>query len=182
MKDLCLDFINTRWYITHEINKDILKDPELFMAFFQKRQLAVNTLPSGEMGERLLEMRAFLAEALENLVDSGSLSAAALTQVNQYLAMSPCIRVVKQQEDVICLKLQPMTVDWNWIMAEITASFVDLIEHSDTTRIRMCENPACKWFFYDATKSRTKRWCDNRCASLMKVRKFRAKQKIEHNG
>jgi len=182
MKELCLDFINTRWYITHELNKEILTDPELLMEFFHKRQLARGALPEGETVERLLHMRAFLAVVLENFLNSGSLSEAAIAQVNQCLAMAPCIRTVHHKDDGICLRFQPILDDWSWIMAEIAASFAELIEYGDRTRIRMCGNPECKWFFYDASKSSTKRWCDNRCASLMKVRRFRAKQKMEHNG
>lgn len=84
---------------------------------------------------------------------------------------------MEKREKGFSLAIRPDVVDWSWIMAEITASFVELIESGDYNRIKLCENPECKWFFYDETKSRTKRWCDDRCASLMKVRKFRSKQK-----
>jgi predicted RNA-binding Zn ribbon-like protein len=85
---------------------------------------------------------------------------------------------VEQGEHGVRITIQPLSIDWNWIIAEITASFVELIEYGENNRIKICENPDCKWFFYDETKSRTKRWCDDKCASLMKVRKFRAQKKI----
>jgi len=47
----------------------------------------------------------------------------------------------------------------------------------DVGRIRVCENPGCQWYFYDETRSRTKRCCDETCANLVKVRRHRARKK-----
>jgi predicted RNA-binding Zn ribbon-like protein len=176
MEELCLDFINTRWYLTHELNREILADPVLLQEFLQKRQLETAAVPSREVADRLLAMRSFLAEALEDYYNSGSVSQQVLAQVNHYLSKAHYVRALVQA-DGITLRLQPVTADWNWVMTEIAASFAELIERKDNTRLRMCANPDCKWFFADTTRSRTKRWCDNRCASLMKVRNFRARHK-----
>ncbi len=178
MKELSLDFLNTRWYLTHKINKEILTDPILFKEFLEIRQLQVEIPLSFGTIESLLELRTFLAKVLEDYTRENSISLEAIKRINHYLAISTCRRVVEQGEHGIRITIQPLSIDWNWIIAEITASFVELIEYGDSNRIKICENPDCKWFFYDETKSRTKRWCDDKCASLMKVRKFRAQKKI----
>lgn len=177
MKELCLDFFNTRWYRTHKIKKEILADPALLKEFLELRQLYVETPPTDEIINGLLELRAFLAKLLEDYTREGSISLEAINRINYYLATSACRRVMEKGERGLGITIQPISFDWNWIMAEITTSFVELIEHGDYNRIKLCENPECKWFFYDETKSRTKRWCDDRCASLMKVRRFRSKGK-----
>ncbi|MBU2700037.1 putative RNA-binding Zn ribbon-like protein [Sporomusaceae bacterium BoRhaA] len=177
MKKLCLDFLNTRWYLTHKFNKEILVDPTLLKKFFEIRQLHVEITPSVETIEELLELRTFLAKVLEDYTRENSIALEAIERINHYLTISTFRRTMEQGEHGFRITIQPLSFDWNWIIVEITASFVELIEYGDNKRIKICENPDCKWFFYDETKSRTKRWCDDKCASLMKVRKFRAKQK-----
>ena len=63
-------------------------------------------------------------------------------------------------------------------MAEVAASFIELTD-MEIARIRVCENPGCRWIFYDETRSRTKRCCDGTCANLVKMRRFRQKKKDE---
>lgn len=177
MNKLCLDFLNTRWYRTHKINKEILAEPALLKDFFESRQLYIQISPTNEIIDCLLELRAFLAETLKEYMREGVIPLEAIERINHYLAMSTYRRVMENRENGLSITIKPISVDWNWIMAEITASFVELIEYGDYKRIKLCENPECEWFFYDKTKSRTKRWCDDRCASLIKVRKFRSKRK-----
>ncbi len=177
MKELCLDFLNTRWYLTHKLHQEILTDPALLKEFLGTRRLRVDISPSCETMESLLELRTFLAKVLEDYTKESLISCEAIKRINHCLAISACTRAVEQGEHGIRVTIQPLSFDWNWVIAEITTSFVHLIEHGNKERIKICENPDCQWFFYDETKSRTKRWCDDKCASLMKVRKFRAKQK-----
>ncbi len=62
-------------------------------------------------------------------------------------------------------------------MAEIVSDFVHTVLDRDIHRIRICDNPDCRWVFYDDTRSRTKRYCEDKtCGNLMKVRRFRAKK------
>jgi predicted RNA-binding Zn ribbon-like protein len=63
-------------------------------------------------------------------------------------------------------------------MAEIAASFAHTLAEGDTKRIRICENRDCRWVFYDTTRNYSKRYCDEKaCGNLMKVRKFRERQR-----
>lgn len=174
---LCLDFLNTRWYLTHKFNKEILADAILLDEFLEKRHLHIETPYSNEIAGRLLGLRTFLSNNLELYTKAYSISLEAIERINYYLAIVTYRRTLEKRENGIHLTMQSVLHDWNWFMAEIVASFIELIEYGDKNRIKICENPDCRWFFYDETKSRTKRWCDDKCASLMKVRKFRAKKK-----
>ncbi len=175
MGKLCLDFLNTRWYLTHKLNKEVLSDPTLLKEFLETRQLHVEPIPSFETIKGLLELRAFLANVLVDYMRDHLISLETQKQINYYLSLSTYKRVLEQEGQEFQITMQPLYFDWNWIVAEITNSFADLIEYGDNSRIKICDNPDCSWLFYDETKNRTKRWCDNKCASLMKVRKFRSK-------
>jgi len=71
--------------------------------------------------------------------------------------------------------------DWRWVKVEIVASFADLLVNADSKRLKVCENPYCRCYFYDETKSRTQRWCINKCANLWKARRFRARRREENS-
>lgn len=177
MDELCLDFINSKWYATHKLNKEILRENDLLMNFFSKRNLHIDGSPDSEIQEALLELRSLLEKTLEEFVTNRSVSKDALSKINNYLREVPCVRVVEQVDEKYRVALKPVSLGWDWIMAEIAASFVQLLWECDVERIKICENPECRWVFYDETKSRTKRWCDDTCASRMKVRRFREKRK-----
>ncbi|TMC65135.1 MAG: CGNR zinc finger domain-containing protein [Chloroflexota bacterium] len=38
-----------------------------------------------------------------------------------------------------------------------------------------CENPDCRWVYYDESANQNRRWCEDSCANLMRVRRFRAR-------
>ena len=56
--------------------------------------------------------------------------------------------------------------------------FAQTLAEGEASRIRICDNPDCLWVYYDRTRNRSKRYCDDRaCGNLMKVRRFRASKK-----
>ncbi|WP_338587185.1 CGNR zinc finger domain-containing protein [Paenibacillus sp. Y5S-9] len=81
------------------------------------------------------------------------------------------------------LKLQLVTVEahWHQVMAEVAADFALTLVEGEAGRIRVCDNSDCRWMFYDDTRSRTQKYCDDKmCGNLMKVRRFRAKRKSQN--
>ncbi|WP_339166020.1 CGNR zinc finger domain-containing protein [Paenibacillus sp. FSL R5-0341] len=81
------------------------------------------------------------------------------------------------------LKLQLVAVEahWHQVMAEVAADFAITLVEGEGGRIRICDNSDCRWMFYDDTRSRTQKYCDDKmCGNLMKVRRFRAKRKIQN--
>ncbi|WP_339307847.1 CGNR zinc finger domain-containing protein [Paenibacillus sp. FSL R5-0519] len=81
------------------------------------------------------------------------------------------------------LKLQLIAVEAHWqqVMAEVAADFATTLVEGEGGRIRICDNSDCRWMFYDDTRSRTQKYCDDKmCGNLMKVRRFRAKRKTQN--
>jgi predicted RNA-binding Zn ribbon-like protein len=71
--------------------------------------------------------------------------------------------------------------DWDWIFRKIAASFAtSLVEH-EYTHIKQCENPDCRWFYYDESWNQSRRWCEDSCANLIRVRRFRARRREKSN-
>lgn len=178
MDFLALDYINTEWFATHYHFRDVLKDPALLSDFLEKWQLSLPSPPSPDETEALIRYRAFLSGALRALMAHERLSAAAAAELEKNLASCPGTRRVCLRDGRYETRFQPLQKDWSWVMAEVAASFIELTD-MEIARIRVCENPGCRWIFYDETRSRTKRCCDGTCANLVKMRRFRQKKKEE---
>ena len=48
-------------------------------------------------------------------------------------------------------------------------------------RLRVCENPECRWIFVDTSHSGRRKWCDMRtCGNRVKVARHRQRRREEH--
>jgi predicted RNA-binding Zn ribbon-like protein len=56
------------------------------------------------------------------------------------------------------------------LLVYIAADAADLLCEGDLSRVRKCENPACVLYYYDTSRSRTRRWCSmSSCGNRAKV-------------
>lgn len=176
MNFICIDFINSSWYSSHR-EYEALEDIKWFKAFKEKWNIELSDMPDSKSKIELLELRKLLINSLEDIKTGGRLPVEALESLNHYLSMGTFSRKAVTAENGYRIVKVPVNQDWMWVESEIAASFIDLISKYETERIKHCENPECKWVFYDESKSRTRRWCDDTCGSLMKVRRFRERKK-----
>jgi predicted RNA-binding Zn ribbon-like protein len=70
---------------------------------------------------------------------------------------------------------EPIYYDYAWFRFNIMSSFGELLTVVDKERLRICENPDCRFLFYDNSRNSTKRHCQHNCSNLMKARRFREK-------
>lgn len=49
-------------------------------------------------------------------------------------------------------------------------------EHS-WWRLKICSSDECEWAYYDASKNRSRNWCEYGCGNRIKVRAYRARQR-----
>lgn len=175
MDHLCINFINTNWYNTHRENKELLEDKDWLQVFQEKWKLQTEAPPSHKDIIDLKKLRSFLEIAINKIIEGNELSKEQLATLNEFLCLSALYKGIEIKDNKYISELRPINRNWNWVMSEIAASFTELVTSQDIKRIKLCENPECRWVFFDESKSRTRRWCDNTCASLMKVRKFRQK-------
>jgi predicted RNA-binding Zn ribbon-like protein len=173
---LILDFLNTEWFATHLHKQDVLLTPKLLTEFLRKWRIEPSARPTPEAIRALVEYRVFLSGALKELIGGQRIFEETAAELNRVLSLAPGVRSACTEGEKYQTRFQPLRKDWNWVMAEVAESFFALMS-MDIGRIRVCENPGCQWVFYDETRSRTKRCCDDTCASLVKVRRHRAKIK-----
>jgi predicted RNA-binding Zn ribbon-like protein len=74
---------------------------------------------------------------------------------------------------------------WSWtvrqaaveaILGPISLSAMTTLLQADLSRIKMCQGEKCGWLFIDATKNKSRRWCEMEvCGNRAKQRRFGAK-------
>jgi predicted RNA-binding Zn ribbon-like protein len=178
---ICLDFLNSDWhdYRSNGISEDRLLRSDWLERFLLRWNLQVDAKPQEAELSALLVLRSLQWQIVKQLLQQQQPLEESMDQLRAFLGAAPMRRTIERCADgQYQLTLAPLHKNWQWIMAEIATSFVELITRHDPTRIKLCDNPNCRWIFYDESKNRSKRWCEgNCCGNLLAVRKFRAKQK-----
>jgi predicted RNA-binding Zn ribbon-like protein len=178
MDAMCVDFINSefrdfrgRWV------RDDLQQPGWLERFLTRWKLVVDSPADEATIKELIVLRALLRRAIEELA-AGQVSDNNLAALNTIMLKAPVARQLAREGEEYRLELVPPGKDWNWVQAEIAASFAALLTNYDPRRLKICQNPHCLGIFYDESKSRTQRYCTpDKCGNLMKARRFRIRHK-----
>ncbi len=188
---LWLDFLNTDYHDWRGTgnDEDRLERADMVKRLLDTWQLSAPIPPSPPELTELRELRRWLRQLTERLVGGEAPTPEDLAMLNGYMET---FRVAYRLEvetpeksghearPHYRLKEMPQGQDWAEVQGAVAASFSRMLAHHEPGRIRICDNPDCLWVFYDDTRSRTKRFCDDTmCGNLMKVRRFRAKRKPE---
>jgi len=178
MDALCIQFINSdfrdfrgRWV------RDDLLQPGWLEQFLVTWGLQIETSPDAAVLAALTALRDLLKRMIASLAD-GRIADEDLAQFNAILLKIPLHRSLVQDAEGYSLELAAVKKDWDWVQAEIAASFSHILIEHDPRRIKLCANDYCRGAFYDESKSRTQRYCTaDKCANLMKARRFRARHR-----
>lgn len=179
MDTTCFDFVNSEHHdhCGAGPTEDRLQDPLWLDQFLGRWELEVSRTPDPATMAEMLALRRLLREMIERFVDGQSACDEDLGVLNGYLERAAVRRRVTSVDGGISLVLAPVRRDWSWVLSQVAASFAGVLVERDPTRLRICDNPDCQWVFYDETKCRQMRWCADSCANLMKVRRFRSRQR-----
>jgi predicted RNA-binding Zn ribbon-like protein len=118
-----------------------------------------------------------LLRRLAGAVASGRmLDAAELEELNAMLARTPVeVRLVDGGEGRYALDMTVLADDPEELEERTLAgSFASLLRRAPD-RLKRCEE--CNRFFLDSTRSRTQRWCTERCGDRARVRAHRARRR-----
>lgn len=183
MDTLWTDFINSDW---HDFRDSGKHEDRLVLTSWQNRFIKdwklTASVPATEIElKQLQSLRKLLHNYAIALVNGSSADQIDWDELNKIMAQVPVIRQWNYHDGSRELVYLPLTQDWTSVMANIVSDFVYTVLDQDIHRIRICDNPDCRWVFYDDTRSRTKRYCEDKtCGNLMKVRRFRAKKDLQH--
>jgi predicted RNA-binding Zn ribbon-like protein len=76
---------------------------------------------------------------------------------------------------------------WSWrareapveaVLGPISLSALTLLQRADLTRVKQCQGEKCGWLFFDATKNKSRRWCEMEvCGNRAKQKRFGSRAK-----
>jgi predicted RNA-binding Zn ribbon-like protein len=178
MDAIYFDFINSefrdfrgRW------TRDDLQQPDWLDRFLVRWSLQVDYALDATTITSLVALRTLLQRMTEALVE-GQITDDDQAALNVILRKVPLNRRLSKDNRGYQLEMVPLKRDWDWVQAEIAASFAHLVTSHDYRRLKICANANCRWVFYDESKSRSRLYCTpDKCANLLKVRRFREAHK-----
>lgn len=182
MESLCIDFLNSNWrdWRGSGHREDRLRKTEWLQSFLEAWGLQAplpHSTDDPQIAE-LVELRISLRRMVEAVARGEDITSEDLAELNRVMAMAPSHQRIELRENEYWLEQVSNTKGWNLVMVRIVESFADLLVHQEKRRLKICDNQDCQWVYYDESRNRVRRWCDDKaCGNLMKVRRFRERQK-----
>ncbi len=174
--DACwLDLLNSdrHDYLGQGKRVDSLDDPRWLKDFLARSGLEIAAAERPRLVPALRRLRRRLQAKADAIAGGTPVAAVHLEDLNEYLAGAPLIRRLETDKGKARLRLEPVRRTVAAVLAGIVASFAETLSAGEVSRIKLCDNEACRWVFRDTSKSGTRRWCGPTCGNLMKVRRFR---------
>ncbi len=177
-----LELVNTDWHDYRGTGKDEdrLLQPCKIAELLALWNFEIQQPVTGEMLYQLQQLRSLLLRMIASILARKPIHDNHLAELNQYLRQAPAHLVLSRSKEGYTLSrssCQPQS--WSWILGCIAASFAETLAGYDLTRIKQCSNPDCRWIYYDESHNKSRRWCEEPCANMMRVRKFRQRNRQE---
>lgn len=170
--EMALEFVNSRWYIYNKPYSDPLLDETYIEDFSKKYDLP--TIHKKDL-PMIIGIRDELYQELYSSVSSNSISKDIIDITNKKLSNYPLLKHINGQGDVI-EKFYNKVSDLDRLLYSIYYSYSLMFNKDFFSKLKICANPDCDWIFYDNSKNKSRKWCGNTCASLIKVRNYRKKK------
>lgn len=171
--ELLVAFTNS---VDHDENTDDLTTPAQLSSWLAGHALTARRLPATQEDLTLaLRLRdalhaAFVAHHDATDEDAGGLGAVA-AQLPLRLAVaggSPA--------------LEPVDGGVRGALARIVVAITGAVADGRWQRLKVCSASDCSWAYYDATKNRSRTWCEWGCGNKAKTRSYRARRRVASAG
>lgn len=159
-----LEFVN---------DPEVVRDPSALRELLQRFGPAPPHDPTSEELEKLARLRETAAHVLASVASGRMPAAGELDALNGFLS-APVQVQLTAGDGRFALVSTPLSAGWDTIARELAERLAGLLVEHDPRRLKRCANPACGRFFHDESRNRTRRWHDDACGNLVRVRRFRA--------
>jgi predicted RNA-binding Zn ribbon-like protein len=176
---LWIDFLNSLEHDGLGNTVDHLRDRAWRRAFLHFWRLAPTTSQAIPF-KSLERLRIQLRTLADKLSPETQLRPSELRSLNIALSVFAKPQLIQHQNG-FALERLPRKKNWRWIEAVIATSCAETLTTAPLDRLKICPDPLCRWVFYDRTKGKTRRWCNERtCGNRNRVRRARAASKSEN--
>jgi predicted RNA-binding Zn ribbon-like protein len=169
---LALDLINTEM-LDRGKKRDVLSSPDALARWWEEvyrryPQEGVGEGPgesvvwTSELLDAVLALRMVLRTLLTHVVEQHAVDEEDLKPINEILALGYSALERTGQGNVKAV-MRLRDPEKGSVLIPIALSAVRLFTESDWRRLHQCKHDRCILFFYDTTKSGTRRWCSPGC-------------------
>ncbi len=179
MEMLWQDLVNTDWhdYRGTGRDEDLLLRPGWVEQLLERWGMQKREPVTGETIIALQQLRLLLQQMIQSIFENRLPDENAVAALNIYFEQAPSRLLLTREGEHVALEEVPYQWNWFWVSRRIAASFASILVEHDPLRIKQCENPACHWIYYDESSTKSRRWCEESCANIMRVRRFRERQR-----
>jgi predicted RNA-binding Zn ribbon-like protein len=125
----------------------------------------------GSLDAGFEHLRAAMSKVIDALAEGRLPLPAELVDLNELIGRVPVRAQLEVHGDGFLIDMTPVASGREAELRELAGDFASMLRR-DPRRIKLCEE--CGRVFWDASKSRTRLWCDNRtCGNRVRVRRFR---------
>ena len=171
--DLCLEFVNTRYWRGQAAPTETLKAPEDLVAWLAANGGPRNVKPATPREfERALELRETLHRLFDAQAQDKSPAGRDLDALNAALSAAPSRTTLKRERGAYGWDVDVKSGTALALLAPILWTAGDLLTGHRLDRVRRCANPECGWLFLDDSRAGKRRWCSMQsCGNRAKARR-----------
>jgi predicted RNA-binding Zn ribbon-like protein len=173
--DIWIDLLNSDWH-DHRgtgAQQDRLDDPRWLKSYVDRWELGLEDVPQERIGRSFRELREILRRIVDRIVIRKKIPSRDWSLLDDYLERVPFVRKVQVRGSKAEIIEVPVGDKLDVALATLARSFVETISQEDISRLKTCQNKDCHWVFMDASRNKSRRWCEDTCGNLMKIRRFR---------
>ncbi len=127
--------------------------------------------------ERLRRVRAAMRELVEAAVEGRAAEGAAVAEVNRALRARSVLQL-EPASDGITLGHRHVGDPVDDALGALIEPLAHEIASGRRDRLRVCANDACRWAFFDESRTGRRRWCDmSTCGNRAKAARHRARRR-----
>lgn len=189
--DLCLEFVNTRFWRGSDPSTETLNTPQDLLAWCEANRAhlpeTVATVaehwrahPEEALAalRRSVAIREAIHGAFVEVAAGRRPDARALAPLNAALAEAPGRIALQPSDDGLAWTLPAMQTSVPALLASVLWSAGDLMMSGRLDRVRRCANDKCQWLFLDDSRGGTRRWCTmSSCGNRAKAHRHYARKK-----
>jgi len=186
----CLEFTKTVGWAERDRPDDELTSYEALLAWAERegllaraererlgRRAADRPQEAARVRERAIELRGVIYRIFSAVGEGQRPAPSDIEQLNAFLPSASVRRGIVPAEGGYA---------WGWledrddpldrVLWPIIYSAASLLTWSDVDRVRLCRADDCGWLFVDASRNRSRRWCDmSDCGNRAKAQRYRAR-------
>jgi len=178
--DLCLEFVNTRYWRGQETPTETLNSAEDLGAWAASN-VSKEARPLGRREfERAIEARETIWRVFDTTARGKPPAAPDLEALNGLLAASPARTMLRRERTGFSWDVDMRSATALSQLAPVLWSAGDLLTGNKLDKVRRCANPECGWLFFDDSRAGKRRWCSmSSCGNRAKARRHYHKAKDE---